>query len=130
MATNPDPNGGAFYGPYTDPTLTQAGPKFDDVTNDPTGTFNDGETIPGDTPAKHAPADVGNNSELNYEPVTSDGTSPVDHAPGDQGAVVPPHSPVAWQIEQVDVEGTDIPFGRDPYRNDGMIGQDFLKNQG
>jgi hypothetical protein len=42
----------------------------------------------------------------------------IDATVGDQGAVVPPHSPVAWKP------------GRDYYKIDGMVSQDFYKNQG
>ena len=42
----------------------------------------------------------------------------VNHEPGDQGAVVPPHSPNSWTPD------------RDYYTIDGMPGQDFFKNQG
>jgi hypothetical protein len=42
----------------------------------------------------------------------------VDHTPGGQGATTPPHSPNSWRP------------GRDPYKVDGMPGQDFLKNAG
>jgi hypothetical protein len=38
-----------------------------------------------------------------------------------------PHSPNSWKIE---LDSLGIPRSRDYYRNNGMIGQDFFKNQG
>lgn len=50
-----------------------------------------------------------------------------DAATENVGVTPPPNSPNSWAIED-DADG--IPRSRDYYRNDGMHGQDFLKNQG
>lgn len=62
----------------------------------------------GDTPAKSGSTTLGE--------VTIYDVPEVDHEPGDQGATEPPHSPNSWKP------------GRDPYKNNGMVGQDFMKN--
>lgn len=132
MATNPDPNGGVFYGPYVDPNLATQRPSFDEVTNKPS---TDLSAQVADTayPPKHIPATVGdsivgraNDAEASaaaqaasigyYNPVAADGSDPTDFAPGDQGATAPAHAPVGWAVESESINAgktrqTATPYG-------------------
>lgn len=102
--TNPDPNA-SYQGPYKDPGLTRAG---------------DPDPNQVSTAAKPDTADKLGRVTI-YD---AEGTN---QEPGDQGAVTPPHSPTHWSIED---DAAGIPRSRDYYRNGGMIGQDFIDNQG
>ena len=146
MATNPDPNGGPYYGPYVDPKISSLNGRS--TAPLPWGPI--GATGP--TPAVNAPgaATAARADAPGTRPqVLSDtdkatpvyDTPDVDHAPGDQGAVPPPNLN-SWGIED-DVINADTPqesvqsYPRDPYRDNGLAGpfedgsgQPFLKNQG
>jgi len=61
------------------------------------------------TPAKSGPTTLGG--------VTVYDAAGTNHEPGAQGATKPANAPLGWQ-----------PL-RDPYRNNGMVGQDFFNNQ-
>lgn len=134
MATNPDPNGGPYQGPYTDPKLTASqapwGP-FGQL--DPTPAPNLGKSIPTPVPARANSKTLGEITV--YDPVTPEGVDLVDHTPDNRTAVVPPHSPNSWKVEDVAINA-DTPiastqtFPRDPYRNGGMIGQPYVNNAG
>ena len=123
MATNPDPNGGAFDGPYIDPAITIALP--------PDGAFGRATPLPAfnAVPAPEpAPAKSGSTTQgatTAYDPVTAAGVDTADHEPNNAGAVPPAGQPLN-DIVSVDVVG-DVPRTRDPYREDGMVGQDFFK---
>jgi hypothetical protein len=68
-----------------------------------------------DAPASYSPEKSGSTTLGEIVVYDKPGT---DHTPGDQGATVPPHSPNSWTP------------GRDYYKNNGMVGQDFTQNQG
>ncbi len=89
-------NEAARPGPYTDVSLTKR-----NVTN---------PDAPTPVPARSGSTTLGETKI--YE------AAGTNHEPGDQGAVVPPHSPTAWKP------------GRDPYANGGGVGQDYLNNAG
>ena len=61
------------------------------------------------TPAKSGPTTLGG--------VTVYDVAGTNHNPVNRGAVSPANAPTAWKA------------GRDPYANNGMVGQDFFKNQ-
>jgi len=103
--TNPDPNEGEFMGACVDAEITLDGTP-DDQVSEAVDPFSDVDKL-------------GDNEV--YE---VDGTN---HSPGDQGATTPPHAPNKMAVEE---DGDGIARSRDPYRNDGMIGQDFMQNQG
>ncbi len=135
MATNPDPNGGAFEGPYIDPAITKApvpwGPHGQDANTtapNPPGTVADPD--PADEPGARPQVVADTHKETPVYDVPG-----VNHEPGEQGAVKPPHSPNSWKTEDQTLnagtaqESTQS-YPRDPYRNNGMIGQTFMRNQG
>ena len=135
MATNPDPKGGKFLGPYIDPSITVAPPIAGPQGNtQPMPVPNLGKTIPTPVPARSGSTTLGRVTI--YDPVTPQGVDLVDFEPGDQGAQPPPYSPNSWEIEDQTInEGVDgaqstQSRSRDYYRNGGMIGQGFLNNQG
>lgn len=105
----------AHAGPYVDQSITKR-----NVDNEAAGL-----TVPTPVPARSGATTLGETKI--YETVDQAGASLVNHEPGDQGAQAIPHSPNSWAIED-DADG--FPRSRDPYRNNGMTGQDFFDNQG
>lgn len=124
MATNPDPNGGIYRGPYIDPAITKAPAPlgaFGAATKTPAA------NVPGTIPAAHpanAPGSAPQTPATTHAQTKVYDVQGVNHEPGDQGAVTPPHSPNSWAIE----DDSGVPRQRDYYRNDGMVGQGYLNN--
>ena len=92
MATNPDPNGGVYRGPYVDPAITKAAPPLGAFgSNTPTAAPNPEGTVPDASPADAPGSEPSGSTTLGEVKVYD--TPEVNHEPGDQGAVPPPHSP-------------------------------------
>lgn len=78
-------------------------------------TLTDRNVIPTDTVPTPQPTPSGSTTLgaiTVYDPPNT------NHTPDNDGAVTPPHSPNSWKP------------GRDPYKNNGMVGQDFFRNGG
>ncbi len=125
MATNPDPNNIThFKGPYATQDTRAPAPLGPIGSSAPMATLvQEAQVKPPKLTQLQASASVG----LPYCPVTQEYGQNFDFTPGDQGAVPPPHAPNSWPIED---DAAGIPRSRDAYREGGMIGQDFLDNQG
>ena len=119
MPTDPRPQGAppvtqggtnrtAFRGPYVDQGLTLRNPP--DVAITP-------------TPAKSGSATLGGIRNF----YANDRAHEIENTATNPDATAPEHAGNRWQIED---DSAGIPRSRDFYRNNGMIGQDFLMNQG
>ena len=167
MATSPDPAVTNYKGPYIDPSLTNApkpwGPFGSTAITPTTGQTGAGKADPDPveepgtqrisviTGAISGATPVHNQ----YDHTRVYDNTKVIKQPGNPTAVVPPYSPNSWAIDDYKlvtggISGAPLPggtgstgptfvsFGKDYYRNGGMIGKQdattgqnaFLKNQG
>lgn len=112
IVTTKGTNNRARVGPYTDPNLT-----LRNVVQTPD--------------ASDLPPPSGSKTLGGVRPVyATDQNEEIDNtAAATENASVeqPPHSPNSWPIE---ADGQGIPRGNDPYRTNGVIGRDYLNNQG
>lgn len=69
---------------------------------------------PAPTPSPSRTGHVGKDVRRFY---AEDGETEIENTASNPSAEKPPHSPNSWTP------------GRDPYANNGMVGQDFLRNQ-
>lgn len=94
-------------GPYVDQSITTRNPPDATLPDDP---LRSGAKTLGNIRRFYA--------EDQVEEVDQDATNPA--------ATPPEHAPMGWAIETTD---DGISRSRDPYRNAGMIGQDFLEQE-
>lgn len=104
-------NATAHIDPYTDRSITKRN-VAQEVGFEPT-----------DTPKRSGSKTQGNIRRFYAE----DRVEEIDQVATNPGVDPPPHSPNSWLIE-TDDEG--ISRSRDYYRNNGMISQGYLENQG
>lgn len=108
IRTTSGTNGTEPRGAYVDQALTLRNPPTATITPDPP---KSGSTTLGNIRRFYA--------EDQVEEIDQTATNPTVDPP--------PHSPNKWLIED-DADG--IPRAADPYRNEGLIGRDYLNNAG
>lgn len=106
--TSPD-NATAHVGPYVDQDLTKRNVAQAD------------DFVPTDSPKKSGSKTQGNIRRYYAE----DQVEEILQTASNEGVDPPPHSPNSWKIRK---DADDIPRARDPYTNNGMIGQNYLNN--
>ena len=149
MATNPDPKGGKFLGPYIDPSITVSPPvecpdSFGAQKVGAEASINPSLAVSGVSPV---PALPGSKIPLRetrvYRPAHADGVNPGGTSDYDSNAATEnalilgcQRSPNSWRNTDVTIpaEGAygaqHVSYQRDPYRIEGMTGQNFLNNKG
>lgn len=105
------PNAVAHINPYTDRAITKR------------NVAQPGGFSPTDDPKRSGSKTLGNIRRF----YSNDKTEEIAQNATNPGVNPPPHSPNHWAIQ---TDGMGIDRARDYYRNAGMIGQDFFKNQG